>query len=152
MKNFINVTLINIFALFMVSSIVNGITISKWQTLIAAAIVLTSINLFIKPIIKLIMLPINILTLGIFTLFINAFLLKMVQIVKGFYIKDFFSAFVGAIILSIIYLIVEKFIITKKSKTFTNPENSYTKTIDNDNVIDVEGNYEKDENDKNNNV
>jgi putative membrane protein len=136
----------------MVSSIVNGITISKWQTLIAAAIVLTSINLFIKPIIKLIMLPINILTLGIFTLFINAFLLKMVQIVKGFYIKDFFSAFVGAIILSIIYLIVEKFIITKKSKTFTNSENSYTKAIDNDNVIDVEGNYEKDENDKNNNV
>ena len=152
MKNFINITLINIFALFMVSSIVNGITISKWQTLIAAAIVLTSINLFIKPIIKLIMLPINILTLGIFTLFINAFLLKMVQIVKGFYIKDFFSAFVGAIILSIIYLIVEKFIITKKSKTFTNSENSYTKAIDNDNVIDVEGNYEKDENDKNNNV
>ncbi len=147
MRNFINVTLINIFALFMVSSIVNGITILKWQTLIASAIVLTFINLFIKPIIKLIMLPINVLTLGLFTLFINAFLLKMLQIVKGFYIEDFFSAFIGAIMLSIIYLIIENFIITKNSKIFTKSDRSCIKKTNDDNVIDVEGSYEKEEKD-----
>ncbi len=68
MKKLIIVVLVNIFALFMVSNIVSGITIDKWQTLIASAVVLSFINMFLKPVIKFITLPINILSLGIFTL------------------------------------------------------------------------------------
>ena len=87
MRNFIIVTLINTFALFMVSGIFNGIVISSWQTLIVSAIILSLINIYLKPIIKIIMLPVNFFTLGLFTLFINAFLLIFVEsLVKGFYI------------------------------------------------------------------
>ena len=145
MRVFLSVTIINIFALFMVSSIINGIAISSWQTLIASAIVLTFINLFIKPVIKLITLPVNILTLGFFTLIINALLLIMVSgLVKGFYISSFSSAFFGAILLSIIYLIIEKFIIADHfmSKHNNSRDNNSNKSINKENIIDVEGKFE----------
>ncbi|MBQ1609478.1 MAG: phage holin family protein [Elusimicrobia bacterium] len=144
MRNFIIVTLINTFALFMVSGIFNGIVISSWQTLIVSAIILSLINIYLKPIIKIIMLPVNFFTLGLFTLFINAFLLIFVEsLVKGFYIKNFSTAFFGAIMLSIIYLIVEKFVIVRdpnfyKKQRSKNSDN----TLNKDNVIDVEGKYE----------
>ena len=139
MKNFIVVILINMFAFF------NGIVISSWQTLIVSAIILSLINIYLKPIIKIIMLPVNFFTLGLFTLFINAFLLNIVEyLVKGFYIKDFATAFFGALMLSIIYLIVERFVIVR-DKTFYNSSKTkvhYKESLDNENVIDVEGKYE----------
>ncbi len=145
MKNFIVVILINMFALFIVSGIFNGIEISSWQALIVSAIILSLINIYLKPIIKIIMLPVNFFTLGLFTLFINAFLLNIVEyLVKGFYIKDFATAFFGALMLSIIYLIVERFVIVR-DKTFYNssePKVHYKESLDNENVIDVEGKYE----------
>ncbi|WP_372518788.1 phage holin family protein [Candidatus Ruminimicrobiellum ovillum] len=149
MRNFVIVTLINMFALFMVSGIFNGIVISSWQTLIVSAIVLSLINIYLKPVIKIIMLPVNFFTLGLFTLFINAFLLIFVEsLVKGFYIKNFSTAFFGAIMLSIIYLIVEKFVIVRNDDFYKKQvSESSEKTLNKDNVIDVEGKYEDDQND-----
>ena len=142
MKNFINVTLINIFALFIVSSMLNGIIIASWQTLIVSAIILSLINIYLKPIIKIIMLPVNFLTLGLFTLFINAFLLTVVEtLVNGFYIKNFSTAFIGALMLSIIYLIVEKFVIVRNKDFYKEPNKQ--QNINKENVIDVEGTYEE---------
>ena len=147
MGNFIKVTFINIFALFLVSNIVSGIIITNWRTLIVSAIVLSLINIYLKPIIKIIMLPVNFLTLGLFTLFINAFLLTIVEsLVKGFYIKNFSTAFVGALLLSIIYLIVENFVIVRNPEFYKKKEKIKTEHILNrDNVIDIEGTYEDDE-------
>ena len=54
MKNFIKVTFINIFALFVVSGILSGIIISNWKSLILSAMVLALINIYLKPIIKII--------------------------------------------------------------------------------------------------
>ncbi len=144
MRNFIIVTLINTFALFMVSGIFNGIVISSWQTLIVSAIILSLINIYLKPIIKIIMLPVNFFTLGLFTLFINAFLLIFVEsLVKGFYIKNFSTAFFGAIMLSIIYLIVEKFVIVRDPNFYKKQRSGNSdNTLNKDNVIDVEGKYE----------
>ena len=144
MKNFIKVTLINIFALFIVSGILNGFIISSWKTLIISAIVLSLINIYLKPIIKIIMLPVNFITLGLFTLFINAFLLIFVEsLVKGFYIDKFSTAFIGALLLSIIYLIVEKFVIVR-NKDFYNKKDT-EQIVNKDNVIDVEGIFEDEE-------
>ena len=137
MKNFVIVSLINMFALFIVSGILDGMVISGWQTLIISAMVLSLINIYLKPIIKIITLPVNFLTLGLFTLFINAFLLIIVEsLVKGFHINNFSTAFVGALLLSIIYLIVEKFVIVRNKNFYNNNR------INKDNVIDVEGTYE----------
>ena len=144
MKNFIKVTLINIFALFIVNGILSGIVISNWESLIFSAMVLSLINIYLKPIIKIISLPINFLTLGLFTLFINAFLLYFVEsLVKGFYIDKFSTAFIGALMLSIIYLIVEKFVIVR-NKDFYNKKDT-EQIVDKDNVIDVEGTFEDEE-------
>ena len=87
MQNFIIVAVMNFFALLLVSNIMHGIVIHGWQTFIAASIVLSFINLFLKPILKVIFLPINILSLGFFTLIINAVILYCTSgIVKGFYV------------------------------------------------------------------
>jgi putative membrane protein len=149
MKNFIVVILINTFALFIVSGIFTGIEITSWQALIVSAIILSLINIYLKPIIKIIMLPVNFFTLGIFTLFINAFLLNIVEyLVKGFYIKNFTNAFFGALMLSIIYLVVERFVIVRNIEFYETQKSSKSgKTLNNDNVIDVEGKYEDDNKD-----
>ena len=122
----------------------SGIIIASWQTLLVSAIVLSFINIYLKPIIKIITLPVNFLTLGLFTLFINAFLLKFVEkLVNGFYINNFSTAFIGALLLSIIYLIIEKFVIVR-NKDFYNKQKEQ-QTINRDNVIDVEGTFEDEE-------
>lgn len=141
MYNFIIVVLINLFALFLVSNIMHGIVIHGWQTFIAASIVLSFINLFLKPILKVIFLPINILSLGFFTLIINAVILYCTSgIVKGFYVKDFFSAFWGALLLSIIYVILEICVIKRNVKVLrnNNEEREERNRINSAQVIDVE--------------
>ncbi|MCL2631673.1 MAG: phage holin family protein [Coriobacteriia bacterium] len=70
--------------------------------------VLALINTFIKPILKLITLPITIITLGFFALVLNVFVLYLTKWISntyldtGFYINSFFSAFLAAIIISIV--------------------------------------------------
>jgi len=150
MKKLLLIILINTVALFLVSNIVHGITIEKWQTLILSAIVLSFINIFLKPVIKFITLPINILSLGIFTLFINAFLLYFVEkVVKGFYIANFSSAFIGALLLSLIYMLLEAFVIRSKIRVirrddiYTQRREAREETISEGTVIDVEAVDEK---------
>ena len=151
MKNFIKVSFINMFSLFVVSLLFDkNFVITSFSALLISAMFLTLINLYLKPIIKIVTLPINFFTLGFFTLFINAFLLIIVEkMVSGFYIKNFSSAFFGAILLSIIYMIVEKFVIVR-NKAFYNESSinqKEKKSINVDDVIDVEGTYEEDKKD-----
>ena len=81
-----------------------------------AAFVLGVINAFIRPLVILITLPINILTLGIFTFFINGFLFYAVsKIVKGFVVTGFWPAFFGALLFSIISFLVS-LVISKKGR------------------------------------
>ena len=151
MKNFIKVCFINMFSLFVVSLVFNrDFVITSFSALLISAIFFTLINLYLKPIIKIVTLPINFFTLGFFTLFINAFLLIIVEkLVSGFYIKNFLTAFFGAILLSIIYMIVEKFVIVRNkdfyNESFKNQKEK--KSINVDDVIDVEGTYEEDKKD-----
>ena len=150
MINFIKVCLINMFSLFVLSILFGkNFIITSFSALLVATIFFTLINLYLKPIIKIITLPINIFTLGLFTLFINAFILIIVEnFVNGFYIKNFSTAFFGAILLSIIYMIVEKFVIVRDEKfykkNFINQKRE--NNINADDVIDVEGTYEDDKN------
>jgi putative membrane protein len=136
------------FSLFVVSVVFgNNFSITSFSALSVATIFFTLINLYLKPIIKIITLPINIFTLGLFTLFINAFILIIVEkFVSGFYIKDFSTAFFGAILLSIIYMVVEKFVIVRDEnfykKNYINQKRK--NSINADDVIDVEGTYEDD--------
>ena len=90
-------------AIMFVGWIVPGISISSFVTALVASVVIALVNLFIKPILVFLTLPINILTLGIFILVINAILFMFVAyLVPGVEIDGFWSAFWGAILLSIL--------------------------------------------------
>ena len=73
---------------------------------VVAAVVLAAINLFIKPIIFALTLPITIVTIGLFSLVLNAlFVWLAAYLVPGFNIAGFWSAFFFAIILSLINMV-----------------------------------------------
>jgi len=103
MINFLARWGINSLAIFIVAHIVKGIEVSSTKTVLVVALVLGIINAFLRPLIILITLPINILTLGTLTLFINGALFYLVsKIVTGFVITGFWPAFWGYILFSII--------------------------------------------------
>jgi len=82
--------------------LVPGASITIGGALILA-VVLAALNLFIRPIILVLTLPINILTLGLFTLVINAFLVWLAAaIVPGFGLAGFWSALFFAVVLAVI--------------------------------------------------
>jgi putative membrane protein len=95
--------ILNTVALVFVASFVEGFVISGWWAAIAAAAVLGLVNLLVRPIILLLTLPINIVTLGLFTFVVNAGMLLLVQsIVKGVTITGWGPALIGAILLWLI--------------------------------------------------
>ena len=90
-------------AVMFIAWILPGISVDNFLSAILVAVVLGLINVFIKPILLLITLPINFLTLGIFTLVLNALLLMLAgYVTPGFEVDGFWSAFFGALILSIL--------------------------------------------------
>lgn len=94
--------IINALALYVTDFLFVGIGFDSWQALLVSAIVIGFVNTFIKPIAQLIALPISILTIGIFALLINVAMLGLTAfIVPGFHIDGFWTAFWGAIVLSI---------------------------------------------------
>jgi len=78
---------------------------------IIAAGILSIINAVIRPVVIILTLPINLLTLGLFTLVINAAMLMIVaSIVPGLVIESFRAAFFGAILISLISWLVNIFV------------------------------------------
>lgn len=80
---------------------VPGIFVSSFYTALIVAALLGLLNLLVRPVLVVLTLPLTILTLGLFTLVINAFLLWFLStIVKGFVVEGFLAAFVGALIIA----------------------------------------------------
>ncbi len=91
------------FVIMFIAWVVPGISVANFLTAMLVAIVIALINVFIKPVLILVTLPINIVTLGLFTLIINALLFMFAGfIAPGFEVENFLSAFVGALLLSIL--------------------------------------------------
>ncbi len=83
--------------------IIPGITVSSFMSAFIAAAVIALVNIFIKPILIFLTLPVNILTLGLFILVINALLFMFVaHLVPGVEVDGFWSAFWGALVLSLV--------------------------------------------------
>ena len=91
------------FAIIITSYMVGGIYVAGFFPAFFAAAVLGILNTLFRPILLIITLPINVLTLGLFTFVINALLLKMVSgVVPGFDVHGFWSAIFGSAIISIV--------------------------------------------------
>jgi putative membrane protein len=94
--------LISALAILVAAYLVPGVFVTPFGALIAA-VVLGALNLFIRPILIILTLPINILTLGLFSLVINALLISLTSyLVEGFLVVGFWEAFLFSIVLSII--------------------------------------------------
>lgn len=94
--------LLNALALLITAWLVPGIQLKGFGAALMAALVLGVVNAIIRPVIVFFTLPLNILTLGLFTLVINAFMLLIVKsAVNGFFVSGFWAAFLGSIVLTI---------------------------------------------------
>lgn len=88
-----------------------GVSVANFYTALIAALVLGLVNVLIRPIILILTLPVNILTLGLFTLLINAGLFWLVStVVKGFVVAGFWPAFWGALIMMLVGWLLHAFL------------------------------------------
>jgi putative membrane protein len=97
--------LITTAGVLLAAGLVSGIRADNVVSLLAASLLLGILNAFIRPVLMLVALPLLILSLGLFTFIINALLLYWVgALVKGFYVADFWAAFKGSLLISIVSL------------------------------------------------
>ncbi len=94
--------LFNAIAIYLTTRIISGLSIPNFVDALIAALVLGVVNAFIRPIILLLTLPLNILTLGLFTLVVNTLMLYIVAAFTPLQIASFWSAFLGALLIAII--------------------------------------------------
>ena len=84
-----------------------GVRVASFTTALIVAIVLGLLNIFIKPILVILTLPVTILTLGLFLLVINALMILLcTKIVGGFSVDTFWTALIFSIILSVLQSIM----------------------------------------------
>ena len=91
--------------------IVDGIQVSGFFSALFAAAVLGILNAFFRPIALILTLPINILTMGLFTFIINAVMLKMASgVISGFDVEGFWAAVFGALLISVVSWLINSFV------------------------------------------
>jgi putative membrane protein len=102
---------INALALVVVDQIFERVTFDSWQATVAAAVLLALVNTYLRPFIVLLTLPINVLTLGLFTLVINAGMLKLVSwLLPAFHVEGFWTAVGAALVISIVSFLLNWFL------------------------------------------
>lgn len=94
-------------------SVVPGITIASFKTALIIAAIWGLVNLLIRPVILLVLLPINLLTLGLFSFVVNALLFWGVGAMAkffniGFSVAGFTPALLGSLIISVVVFLVHK--------------------------------------------
>ena len=99
--------LINAVALYLTTLVVPGVRVTSFGGAVLAALVLGVVNAVLRPVILLLTLPLNILTLGLFTFVVNAFMLYLVAVATHqLVLQSALAAFVGAIVLSVISFVL----------------------------------------------
>src|SRR5258706_9074067 len=108
LKKFIQSWFINTLAVLVAVYLVKGIHYEKPLDLLVASLLLGILNAVLRPFLMFLTLPLLILTLGLFTLVINALLLYFVGYIlrPHFYVDDFWTAFLGALIISVVAMIL----------------------------------------------
>lgn len=85
-----------------------GVKVDNFAFAMLVAAILTAINVFIKPIIKFIAIPINIFSFGLFNFVINLGILYLVSfIIPQYNLNNFFSAFLSSIIIAVSYCLIK---------------------------------------------
>ncbi len=90
-------------AIYLTAAITPGFTINGFGSAMTASVVIGLMNMLLRPILLVLTLPINVLTLGLFTIVVNAIVLRVsAGLLKGFDIDGWLPAILGAIVLAIV--------------------------------------------------
>ena len=110
-------TLANLTALYAASMLLAGVQISDTGALIVAALVLTLVNMLIRPLLLVLTLPINLLSLGLFTLVVNTWMVLLTErFVVGLSVRGLLAAFLTSILVSMLNLMFQPSI--RRRRTF----------------------------------
>ena len=103
--------LILTFSIIATSYLIDGIQVSGFLSAFSAAAILGILNAFFRPILLILTLPVNILSLGLFTFVVNAIVLMMVSgVISGFKVYGFWSAVFGSLLISLVSWLLTSFI------------------------------------------
>jgi len=134
----------NILSLLAVVKFMPGINVDSSRALVLAALVLGLVNAVLRPFVLLLTLPLNILSLGLLTFFVNGFLFYAVsKVVAGFYVPDFLSAFWGAMAFSLVSFLLNLLINPQGKINVRYQTNSNSCRTRRGDVIDVQARHEK---------
>jgi len=107
--------LLSALALIIVAYLVPGFEISGIKAALIAALVFGLVNSTLGLLLKILTFPFILLTLGLFWFVINAFMLMFAShIVSGFYVRGFGAAFIGAIVLSLVNMLLRGLVAPKR--------------------------------------
>jgi putative membrane protein len=113
---------INAAALWAATRLVSGITFDGEPAfLLVVALVFGILNALVRPIMMILTLPLIIVTIGLFILVLNAFMLYLTGMISdrfdlGFHVADFWSAFLGSLVVSIVSFVLSVFVGSTKVK------------------------------------
>ena len=118
MVGFLVRLVVNAIALLLVAYLIPGVHVSGFGGALVAALILGIVNAVLRPILFILSLPLQILTLGLFTLIINgALFLLVAKFDIGLSVDGFWTAVLGAIVLSIVSFILSSVIGAVEAKT-----------------------------------
>lgn len=105
-------------AVWVVAQLVSGVYVSGWRSALIAALVIGFINATVGLVLKVITFPLTLITLGIFWLVINALMLELASALlsPGFQVHGFLAAFIGAIVLSLVNMLLKAIVAPKPEK------------------------------------
>ncbi|WP_452225158.1 phage holin family protein [Lacinutrix chionoecetis] len=107
--------LLNAVAVFVLAHVLNGVNVDGYGSAIIVALVLSILNLLVKPILVILTLPITIVTLGLFLIVINALLILLAdKLIDGFSVNNIWWAILFSILLSVLQSLLQSFL--KKDK------------------------------------
>lgn len=104
-------------AVWIVAQVVPGVHVNGAVAALIAALAIGFINATLGAVLKILTFPLTIVTLGLFWFVINALMLELASaLVKGFQVRGFLAAFVGAIVLSLVNLVLKGIVMPSKDK------------------------------------
>ncbi|WP_417235916.1 phage holin family protein [Bizionia paragorgiae] len=103
--------LLSALAVVILANILNGVSVDGYVTAIIVALVLSILNLFVKPILVILTLPITILTLGLFLIIVNALVILLADnLISGFAVDGIWWAVLFSILLSVLQSLLHSFL------------------------------------------
>ena len=107
MRGFVFRCIVTGVAVLIAAQVIPGLTIESFAAGVVGVLVLAVLNAVVRPLLYLLSAPFIVVTLGLFMIVINAFLLHVVSVlVKGFYVAGFWPAVGGAVLISLVSAIM----------------------------------------------